>query len=202
LTTTAGVAPRFLGSTADEGYGRLQVSGGLMTGARSFGLVDLDLSSRFRSRPRESIARLSARWNDQSFPRHTLALGAIGVAGTRVSREFQTVVGGLNGLRAYPVHALAGTQVWRLNAESRWLLVNDYFELVSFGAAAFYDAARAWGPGSAEAGWHHAAGFGLRLALPHSSLNRVARFDVAFPIEPTRDGRREPVFSFGSSQAF
>jgi len=25
---------------------------------------------------------------------------------------------------------------------------------------------------------------------------------VAFPLSPSRDGRREPVFSFGSSQAF
>lgn len=202
FTTVAGVAPRFLGSTADEGYGRMQLSGGVMTGARSFGLIEVDLSSRFRSRPRESIARVDARWNDQSIPRQTLVLSATGVAGTRVSRDFQTVIGGLNGLRAYPVHALAGNQVWRFNAESRWFVVNDYFQLASLGAAAFYDAARAWGPGSADAGWHHGVGFGLRVALPHSSLNRVARFDVAFPIKPSRDGRHEPVFSFGSSQAF
>jgi len=25
---------------------------------------------------------------------------------------------------------------------------------------------------------------------------------VAFPLSPSRDGKREPVFSFGSSQAF
>jgi hypothetical protein len=30
----------------------------------------------------------------------------------------------------------------------------------------------------------------------------VLRFDLAWPVEPTRDERRKPVLTFGSSQAF
>jgi hypothetical protein len=45
-------------------------------------------------------------------------------------------------------------------------------------------------------------GFGLRVSLPRSALNRVARFDVAWPVAPARPGVRQAVFSFGSSQAF
>jgi hemolysin activation/secretion protein len=196
------VAPRFLGSSADEGFGEVRAAGGVQAGERNFGLASFQLASRLLPSPREAVARFEARWNSQIVPRHTLALGVLGAAGARTARDYQVIVGGLNGLRAYPVHALAGTQVWRFNAESRWFLVSDYFQVVSLGAAAFYDAARAWGPGSFDLGWHHDVGFGLRLSLPHSALNRVTRFDVAFPVDPTRDGRREAVFSFGSSQAF
>jgi hypothetical protein len=202
LITKVGVAPRFLGSSADEGFGEVRAAGGVQAGERNFGLASFQLASRLLPSPREAVARFEARWNSQIVPRHTLALGVLGAAGARTARDYQVIVGGLNGLRAYPVHALAGTQVWRFNAESRWFLVSDYFQVVSLGAAAFYDAARAWGPGSFDLGWHHDVGFGLRLSLPHSALNRVTRFDVAFPVDPTRDGRREAVFSFGSSQAF
>jgi len=38
--------------------------------------------------------------------------------------------------------------------------------------------------------------------MPHSSHERVARLDVAWPLRPGTDGRTEPVFSIGSSQAF
>jgi len=33
-------------------------------------------------------------------------------------------------------------------------------------------------------------------------LGRVLRFDLAWPVNPTRDAKRQPVVSFGSSQAF
>jgi hemolysin activation/secretion protein len=117
-------------------------------------------------------------------------------------REVQSVVGGLNGLRAYGVQALAGTQIWRFNGEARWVAARDMLDLASVGAATFVDAARAWGTGSDDSFWHHDVGVGLRLSFPHASLHQVARLDVAFPLSPTRDGRRSPVFSFGSSQAF
>ncbi|MGH7732069.1 MAG: hypothetical protein ACRENJ_12565, partial [Candidatus Eiseniibacteriota bacterium] len=109
---------------------------------------------------------------------------------------------GLNGLRAHDVHALAGHRVWRWNAESRWLIGRDLFQAVSVGAAAFWDAARARGPGSGDEPWQHDAGLGLRIALPGSAVNRVARFNIAWPISPAGPGPREPVFSFSSSEAF
>ncbi|HYM81669.1 MAG TPA: BamA/TamA family outer membrane protein [Candidatus Limnocylindria bacterium] len=202
LAATAGVAPRLFGSAANEGYGEIQLSGGQELGSRTFGLAALELTSRLRPTPHEAVARFRGRFYTRVFPGHTIALGAWGVAGRNVGRDFQVVVGGLNGLRGYSVQELAGTQVWRLNAENRWLFGREYYQLFSLGAAAFYDAARAWGPGSAAGEWHHSAGLGLRISFPHSALNRVGRFDVAWPIDPSRDGRRDPVFSFGSSQAF
>ena len=91
---------------------------------------------------------------------------------------------------------VSGIMVWRGVAR------RNVLQLVSLGGAVFWDTARAWGPGSGDEGWHHDAGFGLRLSLPHSSLNAVARFDVSWPIVPDIDGRHGPAFSFGSGQAF
>ena len=99
-------------------------------------------------------------------------------------------------------HALSGDQLWRCNAESRWLIGRDFQHLLSLGGAVFWDAARTWGPGSGGLPWQHDVGFGLRLGFPRSALNRVARLDIAWPVVAYGPGPREAVFSFGSSQAF
>jgi hypothetical protein len=197
-----GFAPEAFGSTANEGYARVTAEGGAQAGPQSFGYVRGSLSMRLRSGPVEVIRRAEARWHHKWRPGHVLVLSAFGMGGEDVPRDFQVVVGGLNGLRAYPVQALAGTELVKLNAEQRWILVRNRWDLVSLGAAVFYDAARAWGPGAVGTGWFNATGLGMRFATPRSALGPVIRFDVAWPISPTRDGARDAVFTFGSSQAF
>ncbi len=201
LALKLGFAPRALGSTADEGYVRLSGGAGVQTGL-GFGLLNVGASTRLRRSPLEVVRRADARWIRPSGPGHALVIGAHGVAGSRVARDFQAVVGGLNGLRAYPVQAVAGRELVRLNVEQRWLVLRNLGDLISIGAAVFSDAARAWGPGAVGTGWFSDAGVGLRLASPRSALGPALRIDVAWPLSPTRDGQRAPVFSFGTSQAF
>jgi len=202
VSMECGLVLRALGSTADEGLARLRLEMGRETRRFGFGLARGRLSTRLRGDSRETLGSLDARWVQQPGRDLSLVLAAYGEVADRALRESQVVIGGLNGLRAYPVHALAGTQVWRFNAESRWVAARRVADLVSFGGALFVDAARAWDPGGLGEAWHHDAGFGLRFSFPKATQNQVARLDVAFPLSPTRDGRREPVFSFGSSQAF
>lgn len=199
---TAGLSPRALGGTADEGYAALRVSGGADADAAGFGWLRLGMSSRLRAGPREADGRLEARWVNQTLTRHTLVVAALGAAVWRSPHDVQLVVGGLNGLRAYPVNALAGEKLVRLNAESRWLIGRNLMQLVSVGAAAFWDTARTWGRGAGDVSWQHDVGLGLRLSFPRSALNRVTRFDVAWPVSPSGQISPEPVLSFGSSQAF
>jgi hypothetical protein len=196
-----GVAPRFLGSTADEGYLRVKLDAGAES-RFGFGYLRSSVSTRWRGDPVEVIEQAQGRWVWQSRPEHTVVAAVLGVAGFRVPRSFQAVVGGLNGLRAYPVHAVAGTQVARWNLEDRRMLVRDVFQLFSIGSGVFVDGARGWGAGSEGSGAYHAAGFGLRLAPPRAALGPVIRVDLAWPIRPTRGGRRDPVLSLGSSHAF
>ncbi len=202
LALEAGFAPKAFGGTVDEGFARVRLSGGVEADGLGFGFAGVSVRSRFRRDAREVLATLTARWIEQPHPRIAVVLGAMGIAGRDMPHNFQVVVGGLDGLRAYPVHALSGTQLWRFNAEARVNGGRAMGDFLHVGAAVFTDAARAWGLGASDAPWHHDAGFGLRLSLPHVSIDDLIRIDIAWPIAPTRDGRREPVLTFGSSQAF
>jgi hypothetical protein len=202
VSMESGMVLKVFGSTADEGLARLRLESGRETRRFGFGMIRGRVATRIRGGPRETLAHLDARWVQQPARDVAFVLAALGDAADRAPREVPYIVGGLNGLRAYPVQALAGTQLWRFNAETRWVAARNVWDLASVGGAVFVDAARAWGPGGDKEPWHHDAGFGLRLSFPHASLHQVARFDVAFPLSPSRDGKHDPVFSFGSSQAF
>jgi hypothetical protein len=201
LAIKIGLAPRLFGSTADEGYVRIGLDAGAQTRA-GFGTLRSSISSRLRGGPLEVIEQADGRWVWQENFDHTVVASLVGIAGHEVPRSFQVVVGGLNGLRAYPVHAVAGTQMVRWNLEDRRILVRDIFHLVSVGEAMFVDGARGWGAGSEGSGAYNAAGFGVRLGPPRAALGPAFRIDFAWPLSPTRDGRRDPVVSFGSTHAF
>jgi hypothetical protein len=202
LQLKTGFSPHALGSTADEGFWRARLDLGHDAGALGFGLAHASMQARVRSGLREALAEGGARWVQQPRPNLTAVAAVVGISGRDMPRDFQLTLGGVNGLRAFPVHELTGDEACRANAELRWVGVRDWLRLVSVGAAAFWDSGRTWGPGSDPAGWHQDAGCGLRLSLPHSALNAIARFDVAWPLTPGLDGRRGPAFSFGSGQAF
>ena len=197
-----GFAPRFLGSTADEGFVQARLELGHDAGRLGFGLLRAGMRSRYRRAPRELLGDVTARWVHQPGERWTALAAVAGSAGREMPADFQLTLGGLSGLRAFSVHELTGTEAWRGNAELRWIGVRDWLRLVSLGVAGFWDAGRVWGPGSEARGWRQDVGFGLRLSLPHSALNAVARFDVAWPIPPAAGGRGGPAYSFGSGQAF
>ncbi len=85
-----------------------------------------------------------------------------------------------------------------LRESRQWTsLVRAYLASVSF-----VDGARGWGSGAEGTRWFHDAGIGLRIAPPRAAIGPVIRADIAWPLSPTRDGRREAVLSIGSSQAF
>ncbi len=196
----AGVAPHALGSTAGEGYGRLRLDAGALRGS-GFGWVRASTEGTLRGRPRDVLSVLEGRWYFVGGG-NTFVLAATGQAGGHVTRSFQLVAGGLSGLRAYRVQAVAGRRMWRFNAEDRWIFTPASWELLRVASAVFYDAARAWGAGAEGSSWFHDAGVGLRLGFPQGGLAQVVRLDVAWPLQPTIGGDREAVFTFGSSQAF
>jgi hypothetical protein len=202
VAITGGGSLEALGSTADEGYLGARLAIGGSRRRLGFGWVRGSGSMRLTDGPQEATGRVDARWVNQAIPRHTLVVAVLAAGGYNTAPDFQLVVGGLSGLRAHGVHALSGDRLWRWNAESRWLVGREMFQMLSVGAAAFWDAAITRGRGSGDLPWQHDAGFGLRLALPGSAVTRVARFDIAWPISPVGPGPREPVFSFSSSQAF
>lgn len=200
LALKLGVARRAFGSTYDEGFARAEFGAGCDAGRAGHGLVHADVQSRLLADSlAEAQADFGARWVQQPHPALALVAGVMGVSTYHPSPLQAFGLGGLTGLRAFPVHALTGTQVWRANAEARWVAARDVFKLVSVGGAAFWDSGCAWGRGSEPGRWVHDAGLGLRLSMPHSAMNAIARFDVAWAVAP---GRHGPSFSFGSGQSF
>ncbi|NOT34404.1 MAG: BamA/TamA family outer membrane protein [Candidatus Eisenbacteria bacterium] len=198
----AGVSPRGLGGSRDEGLVRMSAASALSAAGGAFALGRAEASWRPDPRARDAVLRLRLRAVVPAHERGAFVFAALGVLGFDTPRDFQILLGGLDGLRAFPAQALAGTRVWRFNAERRWTMARDAFGIATLGAAVFYDAGHAWGAGSGDAGWHHDAGLGVRMALPGASPSQIVRVDLAWPIEPLDRGRRETVLSFGSSQAF
>ena len=199
---TAGFSPAALGATQSEGYGALRLEMGGSPWTSGFGQALAEGRSWFGPELRESWWRVRGRWVQRTAERHVLVSSALAVLGRRMPRDYQEIAGGLTGLRAYPVREITGAGIARFNIEERWLVSTRALELVSLGLAGFYDAAREIGPESSPSSWRHGLGLGLRLSMPHSSHERVARVDVAWPLRPGTDGRREAVLSIGSSQAF
>jgi hypothetical protein len=201
LTLGLGFSPDKLGATSDEGFAHVKAEAGT-AGRLGFGWIRAGVSSRLRRQLRETLGTVDSRWVLQSDPRRALVFAGYGVLGSRMDRDFEVVVGGLNGLRAYPVHAVTGRRLWRLNLEQRWVVARNIRDLAVLGAVTFVDAARAYGAGSAGAGWFTSAGAGVRLSFPRWSPAQIVRIDVAWPVDPARDGKRPAVLTFGSSQAF
>lgn len=197
-----GFSPQAFGGTADEAYGRLRAGLGFEAGRAGFAMLRASGESRVRSGLRETYGQAGLRLIVQPFSHVTLVGAGQWQQGRRMPPDFQLTVGSLSGLRAFGVRELSGTTIHRWNGEVRWIAKRDWLQLLSLGGAAFYDAAIARGPGSGNESWHQDLGVGLRLSLPHSALNSVVRFDVAWPTAPHDDKHRGPVYSFGSGQAF
>ncbi|MGE5177787.1 MAG: hypothetical protein ACM3PF_01700 [Bacteroidota bacterium] len=197
-----GWSPRALGATQDAGYAAANLSWGVTPDANSFGWIRGAFSTLLAHGPRETATSVGAFWADQRLPRQTVVVSAEDFGESRGPRDLQAILGGLGGLRGYPVEALAGEHALRLNVEDRVIVGRDILQVVSIGFAGFFDAGRTWGAGTSRSRWLEDIGAGLRLSLPRSSHKRVLRFDVAWPLAPTNDGRGGPVLSFGSDQAF
>lgn len=92
-------------------------------------------------------------------------------------------VGGLNGLRGYPIAAFIGQKEVLLNAEVRTLPVPVWF--LRAGAIAFWDAGNA-ADSVDDLGLFQDVGIGLRMLVPQLS-SLVYRFDWAIALDgPTR----------------
>jgi outer membrane protein assembly factor BamA len=115
----------------------------------------------------------------------------------------QLLLGGDTGLRGYPINQFAGNRLFVANIENRLFIIDEVFKFFGIGAVGFADAGYAWPQGTAVRMDDLRAdyGAGLRFHLTRASLGQVIRLDVAWPTRST-EGKRAPVFTFGTSQVF
>ena len=201
LAITGGFSFHALGATADEGFFGVSAGVGGEAGSLGYGWVSVDASSRFRQIPQEGRIMADARWVAPIGDRNVLVVGVRAEKLKRPPRDLQVIYGGLNGVRAFGVNELAGEAGWRWNIEERFALRRPIFKTVEVGTAVFLDAAQIDGPGIDQPRFCDNVGAGLRISIPRFSSNRVARLDVAWPLQGA-NGKRDVVWSFGSSQAF
>jgi hypothetical protein len=102
--------------------------------------------------------------------------------------ENQLLLGGDSGLRGYPIRFQAGDRRWLATVEQRFFSDLEFFHLLHFGAAVFFDVGRAWynnpPPGLVvEKDTLRDAGLGLRIGSSRSSKAAMIHLDVAFPLD-------------------
>lgn len=115
----------------------------------------------------------------------------------------QLLLGEDSGLRGYPARLFDGTRRLRFNLEDRirtpWKILT-----AKVGIVAFFDAGLAWDEGETPdvSDLRTSAGLGLRFGSSRLSGKKIARLDVAFPLNPDQDGIASVSFSFSMGQIF
>lgn len=112
------------------------------------------------------------------FGAFRLAGRALGAARFDEESNLFYSVGGLSGLRGYPIGAFTGQRKVLLNAELRTLPIPIW--VLRAGGIAFWDAGHA-AETFDELGFYHDVGVGLRLLVPQLS-SLIYRFDWAVPV--------------------
>jgi hypothetical protein len=207
LFIQAGISPRFFGAPVNSAFVELEGSTGFAFGDEAFAQADLDLQSRFDAGQRNTI--LSgflgfARRFSTARPLQTFLARLQFDYGWRLDRDVQFAADGLTGLRGYRLHAFTGDKRLVFNAEQRFFSGREILQLVSPGAAVFFDAGAALPRGVSFAleRIHADAGVGLRFGIARAGGNNVLRMDAAYAFDRDPRGRQGWLVSFSSSQAF
>jgi outer membrane translocation and assembly module TamA len=179
-----------LGSTREQWIYTASLAKGYEVMSKGILLASAGQSGRYSAgRGEQEQSTAAARY----FYRHDNGFTFFGAISGDVVRNPDVpnplLLGGDNGLRGYPLRYQSGEKRVLLNLEER--VYSDWypFRLIRVGGAAFYDVGRAWAgtnPNSANPGWLHDVGIGLRFLADRSAVSNVLHVDFAFPL------RREP----------
>ncbi len=140
----------------------------------------------------------------RELPIQTVVFNTRAEWGNELDPDNQIILGSDNGMRAYKIDQFVGNRSWVLNIEDRFFFVDDFLNLVSIGAAAFYDVGNAWSQGQSlsVSDLHNSVGAGLRFGLTKSSNEVIIRFDISYRMETVNTDNNRWVFTFGTGQAF
>jgi hemolysin activation/secretion protein len=212
------LAPESLGSLENAAILAWSLAEGMRIGDASFIRGEGTLSTRAEESEHFENTVLSFElkgysvlgpvfFGDFYLGKHTLASNFYIDYGQALDGEREFLLGGDNALRGYDARTFSGDKRVVLNIEDRAHLVENIYDLVSVGAAAFIDVGGAsFEPFQdlVQDELYGNVGAGLRLAFPKSSGERVLRFDVAVPVRDGPDGSKawEPRFLVSGGQLF
>jgi hypothetical protein len=162
-------------------------------GLRQILLVRANLLGRLSGgRIENGSVAAGLRYYVRTFGNGLLVAKATGDMAENLDFENQLLLGGDNGLRGYPLRYQAGDRRFLVSLEQRFYGSHEYFHLVTLGAAAFFDAGRAWfveAPPSflqltgVQRQLLKDVGVGLRLGSSRSATGAVIHLDLAYPLD-------------------
>ncbi len=121
----------------------------------------------------------------------------------RLDGEDQLILGGNTGLRGYKNNSFTGAQTALLNLEDRIFYPKEFFHLLYFGAAVFFDAGVAAAENSPllPKNIKSDVGVGLRIGTSRSKTGGVFRIDLAYALNQG-PGSNRWVLTLRGGQAF
>ena len=206
LFVRAAVSPVALGAPANSGFVEIEGSGGFQFSDMTFAQADIDFQTRLRAGLQNAIfsgfVGYVHRFATDS-PRAVVGRVQFD-RGWDLDRDVQFSADGGTGLRAYRLHAFTGDKRLLLNAEYRAYSEREILQLVSPGAAVFFDAGTAvpHGESLSPGDLKSDVGVGLRFGITRAGSDAVLRVDFAYAFDRDPRGRRGFLVSFASSQAF
>lgn len=211
------VAPASFGSLYNAVLGTANRSKGWKTSERAFLRGEVGGSTRISQDTVENtLLRGEVKYysvigdlfmGERFLGRHTLASQFYLDYGDDLDKDRQLLLGADTGLRGYDVNTFSGDKRFSLNIEERTHLVDDLFQIVSLGTAAFVDVGAANSNSLGDLfsqDVYSDVGLGLRFCFPRASGGGIVRVDVAVPLRDGPDGSKagDPRIIFAAGQLF
>ncbi len=206
FAVTLGVSPAAFGLDRTTGLIRVQATRGWRTWGSSFVQAGLAYETRLDSGPKNEIlsGRVNGVWKFDTNLLQTLVSRLQVDLGWNLDRDVQFFADGDNGLRAYHLYSFEGNRRVLWNIEHRIFSGKEVLQLVSFGAAAFFDTGTAVPEGMPLklSEFKSDVGVGIRMGITRAAFNSIVRLDFAYALNPDPFGRKGWLISFSSGQAF
>jgi outer membrane protein assembly factor BamA len=164
-------------ASASRGFGSLQDKA-LIVSAQTQGRVESGSLAN-------GTLLLDARYYSKQSDKRTFFAALSGTAGHALDLDNPVELGGVTGMRGYPLRYQVGESKFLATIEQRYFTDWYPFRFARVGGAIFADVGRVWGPnplGEDNRGLLADVGIGLRLALTRVSSGRVIHIDLAFPL--------------------
>lgn len=199
-----GYSTSALGAERSHLIASTKINTGWRPGSRQLLLAALDGGSRWGSHGRENfLVAGRLRYYLRDFGKSVLHVSVEGAFADELDPEVQLLLGGDTGLRGYPLRYLSGDRRWLATLEQRVFSDREFFHVLQLGAAAFFDAGRAWFADDrfADQKILRDVGLGLRIGSSRSSGGTMVHFDLAYPLD-RQEGIQSVQWLVSTSETF
>jgi outer membrane protein assembly factor BamA len=186
-----GLAADALGSDRNQALLRAELADGVRMTPQQ--LLFWDVQGRTRvgnGGSEDNLLAASTRYFFRQSDQASFYVALSGDFGRKLDADKELVLGGENGLRAYPFEYQRGSKRAVFTVEQRYFTDWKPFRLFQVGAAAFVDVGRVWGDSSvpeSQLGTLKNVGIGLRLGSTRAARANNLHIDLAYPL----DGRKQ-----------